>query len=62
MFAFAVLRPALTPPPPHLFLDQTEAQRAGKKFLESAPSPTPPPPYLKVWIRHCWVIGLIGQV
>ena len=26
-------------PPPHLFLDQTEARRAEKKFFE-----TPPPP------------------
>ena len=44
------------------FLDQTEARRADKKFLETFPPPPylrvwmtrpppPPPPYLKVWIR-----------
>ena len=46
-------------PGPPLFLDQTEARRAKKIFLEDPP---PPPsqslddrvlPYLKVWIRHC---------
>ena len=31
--------------PPPLFLDQTEAQRAEKKFLA-----TGPPPYLRIWI------------
>ena len=45
---------------PHLFLDQTEAQ---KFFLGLGPvlsrgvvarPPPPPPPYLKVWICH-WV-------
>ena len=50
-------------PPPHLFLDQTEARRAEKKFFETAPPPslppylrvwmTGPPTYLKVLIRHC---------
>ena len=36
------------PPPPLLFLDQTEVRRPGKKF-----SVTPPPPLpLKVWIRY----------
>ena len=36
------------PGPPFLFLGQTEAQRAEKKFFETAP----PPPDLKVWIYH----------
>ena len=48
-------------PPTALFLDQTEARRAGNNFLETAPPPLPhlrvwmtgPLPYLKVWIRHC---------
>ena len=31
---------------PHLFVDQTEAQRAKKLFLETAA----PPPYLRVWM------------
>ena len=46
-----------------LFLDQTEAWRAEKKFFwDQPPSPSPspylracmtgPPPYLKVWISH----------
>ena len=40
-----------TPPlPPALFLDQTEARRAEKILLQTAP--LPPHPYLKVWIRH----------
>ena len=34
------------PPPPPLLLDQTEAGRAEKKFLEIRP------PYLKVWMWH----------
>ena len=48
-------------PAPPLVLDQTEAQRAEKMFLET-PSPPPPPlskglddrapMYLKVWIQH----------
>ena len=33
---------------PLLFLDQTEAQRAEKIFLETAP-----PPYLRVWMTGC---------
>ena len=47
--------------PPTFVLDQTEAQRAEKNFLET-PSPPPPPlskglddrapTYLKVWIQH----------
>ena len=49
------------PPRPVLFLDQTEARKVGKIFLETGPSPlskdlddrSPPSPYLKVWIRHC---------
>ena len=51
------------PPPPHLFLDQTEARRAEKNFLRPPPPPslppylrvwmTGPPTYLKVLIRHC---------
>ena len=36
--------------PPLLFLDQTEARRAGKNVLESVPPPLNPD--LKVWIRH----------
>ena len=45
-----------------LFLDQTEARSAEKKFFKTAPplpTPTPTPylrvwmkPYLKVWISH----------
>ena len=43
-----------TLPPPHLFLDQTEAQKAAKRlFFFSPPPPPPPPSYLKVWICHC---------
>ena len=40
---------------PPLFLDQTEARRAQKRFFGDRPlSPPPPPPlFLKVWIRHC---------
>ena len=53
-------------PGPPLFLDQTEALRAEKKFfgdrplhlsqdLDDRPHPPPPPPaYLRVWIRHCY--------
>ena len=40
-----------TPPPPpprRLLLEQTEARRAEKVFLETGPSPF----YLKIWIRH----------
>ena len=46
-------------PGPSLFLDQTEARRAQKNFLETAPPPQSKglddwgPPYLKVSIRHC---------
>ena len=42
-----------------LFLDQTEARRVEKKFLETAAplsqglDDRPPFPYLKVWIRLC---------
>ena len=43
-----------------LFLDQTEAWRAEKNFLETTPPPPlsqglddRAPPYLKVWIHHC---------
>ena len=48
-------------PPSPLFLDQTEARRAGKFFFFSPgpplsqgldDRPPPQPPYLKVWIRH----------
>ena len=35
--------------PPLLFLDQSEARRAEKRFLGDLPRP---PSYLKVWIRH----------
>ena len=31
------------PPPPLLFLDQTEARRAGKNVIVSVPPPPPPP-------------------
>ena len=49
------------PSPPLLFLDQTEARKVEKIFLETGPSPlskdlddrSPPSLYLKVWIRHC---------
>ena len=34
--------------PPPLFLDQTEAQKAEKKFLR--PPPPPCPLYLRVWM------------
>ena len=34
-------------PPTPLFLDETEAQRAEKKFLETGPSSPPPPPLSK---------------
>lgn len=44
---------------PLLFLDQTEAGRAEKKFFGDRPPPsylrvwmTAPPPYLKVWTCH----------
>ena len=37
-------------PPPPCFLDQTEARRAGKKFLDH-PHPPPPPSYLRVWLE-----------
>ena len=33
---------------PPLFLDQTEARRADKKFLETFPTP----PYLRVWMTR----------
>ena len=55
---------------PPLFLEQNEAQRAEKNFLETGPPvtsesgwpPPPPPPHLKVWIRHCSLIteGSVG--
>ena len=41
-------------------LDQTDAQRAEKKFLETTPIPylrgldDRDPPYVKVWICHCY--------
>ena len=54
-------------PGPPLFLDQTEALRAEKKFFGDRPlhlsqdlddRPHQPPPthaaYLRVWIRHCY--------
>ena len=45
---------------PRLLLDETEARRAEKGFLETCTSwsqglddcPLPLPPYLKVWFRH----------
>ena len=47
------------PPSPPLFLDQTEARRAGKVMFGDHPPPLryvrvwmTAPPYLKVWIRH----------
>ena len=55
-------------PPPPLVLDQTEAQRAEKNFLET-PSPPPlskglddrAPTYLKVWIKH-WLVPIWENV
>ena len=44
-------------PPPTLFLDQTEAQRTEKIFLET----TPTPPYLRVWIANPPVISRSGS-
>ena len=44
---------------PPLFLDQTEARRAEKFFLETAPPS--PPPYLKVWIRH-WLLPVFTDI
>ena len=38
-----------SPPPPLLFLDQTEKNVLGDRLL----SPRPLSPYLKVWILHC---------
>ena len=39
---------------PPLFLDQTEARRAEKRFFGDRRPPSPPPRlFLKVWIRHC---------
>ena len=48
--------------PPPLLLDENEAGRAEKNFLEAAPPPPPylrvwmtappPAPYLEVWIHH----------
>ena len=49
---------------PPLFLDQNEARRAEKIFLEACPHPLSQglddraPPDLKVWICHWTVIGL----
>ena len=49
-----------------LFVDQTEAQRAKKLFLETAPPPylrvwmSAPPPYLKLWICHSIILLLNG--
>ena len=43
-------------PPSHLFLDQTEAQRAKKKFLRP-----PPPFYLLVWMTGPPVIWRSGS-
>ena len=62
---------------PPLYLDQTEARRAGKRFFWDRPPfilgsglgsgcpPPPPPPSLKVWIHHfSWsllVEGVLDQ-
>ena len=51
-----VSNPVVDPGPP-LFLNQTEAQKAKKNFLEITPPPPPPlltapHNYLKVWIRN----------
>ena len=61
---FAVPDPREGPERPPLFLDQTEAQRAGKNFW---PPPTPSSlisgsgwpgsPYLKVWSSHCIILS-----
>ena len=56
-------------PPPTLFLDQTEAQRTEKFFLETTP-PSPlfkgldcqPPRYLKVWIWHCRKFCILAHI
>ena len=52
-------------PVPLLFLGQTEARRAEKKFLSDRPPPylrawmtDPPPPYLGLWIWH-WMNSLL---
>ena len=57
--------PALLPPPPLIFFDQTEAEGPKKNFQETGPPPPHlsrglddrpapfSPSYLKVWIRHC---------
>ena len=42
------------PPPPPLFLDQTEARMAENIFWRP-----PPRRYVKVWIRHCLLSLLI---
>ena len=50
-----------------LFLDKNEARRAEKMLGRPPPPPSPlpvekkfwmtgPPPYLKVWIRHCFLL------
>ena len=39
-------------PLPDLFLDPTEAQGAGKNFLE-----TGPPTYLRVWMKIEWLLA-----
>ena len=44
-------------PPPTLFLDQAEAQRTEKIFLETIP----PPPYLRVWTANPPVISRSGS-
>ena len=55
-----------TSPCPFLFLDQTDAQRAENIFWEQ-PHPLSqglddrPNLYLKVWIRHCFVISFVYQ-
>ena len=55
-------------PPPPLFLDQTEAQRAKKILLGDRAPPLPPPPYLRVWMTgppaylNVWIRHWISQL
>ena len=46
-------------PPPPLFLDQTEAQRAEKKTFGDLSPSSQGPRYLKVWIRFYYVSFLL---
>ena len=57
--------PAL--PPLIIFLEQTEARMAEKKFFwrqsplsQGLDEPPPPHPYMKVWICHCVVLSTLN--